>query len=50
MKVREAGRVVNTHVLVATGVNADGRSPAHAISWAMPVATSTMVAVPEPVD
>ena len=24
MKVREAGRVVNTHVLVATGVNADG--------------------------
>jgi transposase-like protein len=24
MKVREGGRVVNTHVLVATGVNADG--------------------------
>ena len=23
-KVREGGRVVNTHVLVATGVNADG--------------------------
>jgi transposase-like protein len=24
MKVREGGRVINTHVLVATGVNADG--------------------------
>jgi hypothetical protein len=24
MKVREGGRVVNNHVLVATGVNADG--------------------------
>ncbi|MEJ7689621.1 MAG: transposase [Nocardioidaceae bacterium] len=24
MKVREGGRVVNAHVLVATGVNADG--------------------------
>ncbi|MBB6333947.1 transposase-like protein [Schaalia hyovaginalis] len=25
MKVREGGRVINTVVLVATGVNADGR-------------------------
>ena len=32
MKVREAGRVINAVVLVATGVNGDG----HARSWAAP--------------
>ena len=30
LKVREGGRVVNVHALVATGVNADG----HRRSWA----------------